>query len=294
MAFVKGNQSTEGSVKKLYCGVGSFFVVGVNPTKAEQEKIFNTTLDKEPEYCGVEEVEGKKINTVRITFLVKSDPEKNDGIEMVTNHTFFLRNEPKKGSNSGKIQVVDAYGNFAWATEEDIKNKAIPQYSNGPANIDSHYRMAWSGEEELTQFLVKYLNIPSSLKWENGVCKGFVDNLQDCECRLDNIKDYFNGNFSELKTILSFQPNNKVKLAVGVKTTEKGSFQATFTRMALNNAVSNFDKLDKTIKEVTGNSSNPVDYTGDSNQSKITTLHEYEVKATEFTTSNDTESPFEF
>ena len=290
MAFSKGNVSTEGAERKLYKGVGSFYVLGVNPTKTEQEKFFNTTIDKEPEYLGEQEVEGKKIQTVRISFVIKSDGEKHkdangEAINLITNHTFFLRNEPRKGSNSGKYQIVDAYGNFAWATEDDIKNKAIPHYSNGPANIHEGYRVAWVGEQELTEFLMKYMCIPNSLKWADGKVVGWVDNLADCECRLDKIADYFKGDFKELKTILSYQPNNKVKIAVGVKTTSEGKqYQATYTQMALNNAVSSYSKLDADIKNRMSNSQNPVDYTGDGNKSTIGELSEYVVAATNFST----------
>lgn len=298
MGFSKGNTSTESIERKLYKGVGSFFVLGVNPTKAEQEKLYGITLDKEPEYLGEQEVNGNKVKTVRISFIVKSDGEKHidvDGnpIELITNHTFFLRNEPCKGGKSGKYQIVDAYGNFAWADEETIKSGAIPQYANGPANIHSGYRIAWVGEQQLTEFLMKYMCIPSSLKWDNGAVVGWVDNLADCECRLDHIKDYFNGNFSELKTILSYQPNNKVKIAVGVKTTNEGKqLQATYTRMCLSNATSKYNGLDKDIKASTENSQNPIDYTGDGNKSPIGDLAEYVVVATSFNKPVATADPF--
>lgn len=298
MSFAKGNASTEGAERKLFKGVGSFYVLGVNPTKEEQEKFFNTTLDKEPEYLGEQEVNGNKVQTVRISFVIKSDGDKHkdvngNPIELVTNHTFFLRNEPRKGANSGKYQIVDAYGNFAWADEETIKAKRIPQYANGPANIHENYRIAYTGEQELTEFLMKYMCIPSCLKWANGSVVGWADNLVDCECRLDDIKNYFKGNFSELKTILSYQPNNKVKIAVGIKTSNDGKqFQATYTQMALNNAVSSYGKLDAEIKSRMANSQNPVDFTGDGNKSAIGELSEYVVVPTTFAEAPADDLPF--
>lgn len=293
MAFAKGNASTEGAVRKLYKGVGSFYVLGVNPNKEEQEKFFGTSSDKEPEYLG----EQDGVKNVRISFVIKSDGEKhkdNEGnpIELVTNHTFFLRNEARKGSNSGKYQIVDAYGNFAWADEETIKNKQIPQYSNGPANIHSNYRLAWVGEQQLTEFLMKYMCIPSCLKWADGKVVGWADNLEDCECRLDSIKEYFKGDFSELKTILSYQPNNKVKIPVGVKTTNDGKqYQSTYTETALNNAVKAYGKLDAEIKTRMASSSNPVDFTGDGNKSPIEDLSEYVVIPTSFESSSEVPFP---
>jgi hypothetical protein len=298
MAFSNGTKSTEGAVRKLYKGVGSFFILGVNPTKSEQEKLFNTILEKEPEYFGEAEVDGKKIKTVRISFVVKADGTKHvdaegNPIEFTTNHTFFLRNEPRKGSNSGKYQIVDAYGNFAWADEETIKAKAIPQYSNGPASIHEGYRLAYTGEQELTEFLIKYMGIPSPFKWADGRTTGWADNLSDCEARLEHIADYFKGDFSELRSIIAMQPNNKVKLAVGVKTSNDGKqYQATYTNMCLSNSASNFNKLDADIKDRTSSSANPVDYTGDNNKSMLTSLSEYVVMATTFTSEPNGAMPF--
>jgi len=298
MAFSSGNKSTEGAGRKLYKGVGSFFVLGVNPTKAEHEKLFNTTLDKDPEYLGESENDGKKIQTVRITFIVKADGNKHkdmDGnpIELTTNHTFFLRNEPMKGSQSGKFQVVDNYGNFAWADEATIEAGGIPQYSNGPANIHEGYRVAYNGEQSLTEFLMKYMCIPSSLKWVDGKVVGWVDNLSDCEARLEHISDFFKGNFTELKNILAMQPENKVKIAVGVKTSNEGKqFQATYTNMALNNAVSSYGKLDADIKARMANAQTPVDFTGDGNKTPIAELSEYVVVASTFEEQPQGDLPF--
>ena len=300
MGFSKGNNSSESVERKLYKGVGSFYVVGVNPNKQELEKIYGVTLDKEPEYLGEQESDGKKVKTVRISYCIKSDgavhvDAAGNPIELITNHTFFLRNEPNRGSESGKYQIVDAYGNFAWADEETIKAGEIPQYKNGAATIHKGYRVAYVGEQALTEFLMKYMCVPSSVKWIDGKPAGWVDNLSDCESRLDHIKDYFSGNVSELKTILSYQPNNKVKIAVGVKVAKDGrQLQATYTGMCLTNATSKYNKLDASIKASSSTSSNPIDFTGDGNKSTIGELSEYVVTPTNFNqgTPASTDNPF--
>lgn len=294
MAFSAGRESSEGASRKLYNGVASCFVLAVNPTKAEQEKIFNTTIDKDPIYISTDEKTGVK--TVRVTFVIKPDESmytSADGtpVNVPLNHTFFLRNEPNIGANSGKTQVVDEYGNFAWATNEELSTGAIPQYTNGPAGITKGYRRAYVGEKELTEFLMKYLNIPSCFKWNQGKIVGMADNLADCQARLENVAKYFTGDVSEVKNAIKLQPKNKVKIAIGVKTTDDGKqYQATFNKMALNNATRNYDKLDAEIKS---NSSNPVDYTGDGNVSKITDFCEYVVTPTNFATpAVDNADPF--
>ena len=45
-----------------------------------------------------------------------------------------------------------------------------------------------------------------------------VDELSDCECRLDEIGKYFDGNIQEIKDAIELQPNNVVRLLFGVNT----------------------------------------------------------------------------
>ena len=53
MAFASGSESKD-RVRKLYIGVAPVFVIGVNPNKAEYEKLFNRTLEDAPVYIGAE------------------------------------------------------------------------------------------------------------------------------------------------------------------------------------------------------------------------------------------------
>lgn len=274
MAFSAGKESTESGEFKRYIGVAPVKVLAVNPTKSEQEKLYNTTLDKDPEYVGNVTVNGKDVQNVRISFVVKTDEEKC-GIDMTTNVTFFLQNAPRMGSQSGKYQIIDKYGRTAWATEEDIKAKQIPVYSNGkPANIDADYRQAYVGEEELTNFIKNYLNIPNVQKYVDGEWK-LVDNPSECEARLDKIADYFKGNFAELKSIISLQPNNKIKVMFGVRTSEEGKeYQAVYTHMTLKNGVSDYSRLDKDLQEAKQNGAYST------TEFSVCPIKEYKIEAT--------------
>lgn len=290
MAFSKGNVSTEGATIKLYTGVASVFVLGVNPSKDELEKIYGRTLDKDPEYVGEADNNGTKIPQVRIDFIVKADPDKyldsdNNPLNFINKVSLFVKKEYRKGANSGKYQVIDKYGRTAWATEEDIKAKRVPQYSNGPANIDKDYRPAYVGEEELVSFIKTYLNIPSVEKWENQQVVGLIDHPEDAEAMLEHIDDYFKGDFSELKTIVSYQPNNKIKVLFGVRSTEDNKqYQTVYTRKFLKNSVNDYSKLDKDVKSTQEAGALS------SSEFECTELHEYVVNNTDF---NSTESmPF--
>ena len=257
MAISKGNASKEAQEFKRYIGVCPVFVKAVNPNKAEHEKLFNTTLEEAPVYVqDKEDNNGNSYKNVRISLVLQPDVEKI-GFEMpLVTMPLFITNQKQFGANSGKYQVVDKYGRFAWATEEEISAKEIPTYSNGKkANISNDYRIAYVGEEDLTNFIRVFLCIPSITKWDNNE-KCMVPNTdvkpEECECRLDveSIEKFFKGDFSEIKEILGFQPNNKIKVCLGVRTDMNSNklFQSVYTKKFMSNASTNYDSLDKALQ----------------------------------------------
>lgn len=249
MAFAKGQESTEGSIVKRYVGVAPCFIQAVNPNRKEMEALYNTTLEKDPEYLSAFELDGVNIPSVRIDFIVKTDPEKSNGIEMQSKVAFFLRKEYRYNRDKSKVQVIDKYGRTAWVTIAEAQAHQIPVYSTGPANLDVDYRPCYVGEEELTNFIKAYLNIPNVMKYVNNSWK-MVDNPQDCEARLERIDSYFNEDFSELKEVINLQPNNKVKLLFGVRTNDEGKmYQSVYTQMPLKNGVTDYSKLSKDLED---------------------------------------------
>ena len=287
MAFAKGSESTEGSVVKKYVGVASVYVVGVNPNKAELEKLYNTQIENEPEYLSEVEVgeDKHKVKNVRIDFIVKTVPEKCNGIEFTTKLALFVRNEYRFNKDKSKVQIIDKYGRTAWVTVEQAKAHEIPVYKNGPANIDKDYRPAFVGEEELTNFIKTYLNIPNVMKYVNNTWV-MNDNPEDSEARLESIAEYFKGNFKELRDVIALQPNNKVKLLFGVRNTDDGKqYQAVYNQMFLRNNTTDYSKLDADLQERKNNGAYPTTefFVGD--------LKEYTVEATNFNTTPN-EAPF--
>lgn len=287
MAFAKGSESTEGSVVKKYVGVAPVYVVGVNPSKAELEKLYNTQIENEPEYLSEVEVgeDKHKVKNVRIDFIVKTVPEKCNGIEFITKLALFVRNEYRFNKDKSKVQIIDKYGRTAWVTVEQAKAHEIPVYKNGPANIDKDYRPAFVGEEELTNFIKTYLNIPNVMKYVNNTWV-MNDNPEDSEARLESIAEYFKGNFKELRDVIALQPNNKVKLLFGVRNTDDGKqYQAVYNQMFLRNNTTDYSKLDADLQERKNNGAYPTTefFVGD--------LKEYTVEATNFNTT-PSETPF--
>lgn len=300
MAIARGNESKEAPEFKRYIGVAPVFIQAINPDKKEHEALFNTTLEEAPKYVETkEDKDGKSYKNARIQIVFKPDTEKI-GFEMpLVTMALFLQDTPRVGVDSGKTQVIDKYGRTAWATPEDLETHRIPVYANGPADIDKDYRPAYVGEEELMEFVKAYLCIPSITVWDNET-KKMVPNPkvkpEECECRFDSLDKVFKGDFTEIKDALGFQPLNKVKILLGVRTdAETGRlYQSVYTRKFLRNSTTNYNSLDKSVQE-------SINYALAHNKTvnteyDVAPVHEYVVTPTKFTpTESDaptSEMPF--
>lgn len=280
MAVAAGRESTEGSAVKRYIGVAPVFVLTVNPSKEELEKIYGVEIEKDPEYLGEMEVgdDKHKVPNLRFDFIVKTDAAKC-GIEFTTKVALFLRNEVRYNKDKTKCQVIDKYGRTTWVTPEQLKGHVIPLDKNGnPLQIDADYRPAYEGEENLTNFIKAYLNIPNPMSYVNGK---WVENpkvkAEECECRLEHISDYFKGDISEIKSITTFQPNNKVKILFGVRNTDDNKqYQAAYVDMFLKNNVTDYSKLDAHMQDRKSHGAYP------HTEFKVEDLKEYNVEATDF------------
>lgn len=250
----KTQESKEVQEFKKYIGVGSSHVVAVCPSKKELEAIYGTEQTNDPEYV-VDTDNGKE---VRVVFIVKTDPEQNNGIEIINRLMFTLRATPAYNKDQTKVQVLDGFGNSSWANIEDAKaGKKLLSAEGKELKIDTKYRMACAGEADLVSFLKTYLCVPDAFEYKNGswVKKA---NEKDYLFGLEHVKDYFKGDFTELREALKIQPNNKVKLLYGVRTadTENGTrqYQAVASRADLilpNNAgVNSIAKLEKRLADI--------------------------------------------
>lgn len=281
MAVKVGKESVEGSFK-MYKGMAAFNIVAVNPTKAELEALTGRELENEPEYVGKTD-EGKE--QVRVVFYGKTAPDAklNNGIELLIPISFMLTKDYRVGQTSGKYQIIDKFGRTAWATKEEVQSKAIPQYTSGPANISADYRLAWQGEELLTDFLIQWLNIPGPAVYKGKVWV-MKENTDDSEVSLD-MAALFKGDVKELKELVTLAADYTVKGAVGIRTVdnENGTrqYQAIFTRKFAKNAVTDYSKIDAAITEFQNAGGAP------STEFSTQPLHENVVEATTFTPAAD-------
>lgn len=286
MAFATGKESTEGVAVKRYMGVAPVFVLAVNPNKVELEKLYDTELEKAPEYVGEAEIgqEGnkKKVPQVRLDFIVQTDADKCSGIEMKTKISFFIKKEWRYNRDETKVQVINKYGETTWLPIENAKNGTVPETLSWFEPAD--FRPAYIGEEELTAFIKAYLNIPNkSFRKKDGSVVELKDK-SEAEARLDKIADYFKGDFSELRNVIALQPKNKVKCMFGVRTTDDNKqYQAVYTQKFLKNNVTDYSKLDEELQERKANGAYP------DTEFSICDLKEYSVEATEFSAQKDDE-----
>ena len=264
---IKANASSQGGTGfKKYLGVGSFRVMGVNPTKEEMEKFYGRETSKVPEYLkDKQDKEGKPYKQLMVKFLLQADdPEhiSKDNKEtrktnavlkapLKTSISFFLDSRYYYSHKDGidKVQVIDKYGRTAWVTIDQCKNHQIPVYANGPAKIDAGYRPAFRGEEGLTKFILNYLNV-TPLENYNSNTGVWVTNPhpEDCEGNLDRIKDYFKGDISELKGYCTLMPSNCVKLLVGIKTDDQGKpYNVVYNNLSMRNGARSYTKFKDSI-----------------------------------------------
>ena len=224
----KTQESTEAQEFKRYVGVGSSYVVGVNPEKGELDHLMGFASTNEPEYV-VDTDEGKE---ARVTFIVRTDPEQCNGIEITNRLVFQLRSTPAYNRDKTRVQVIDNYGNSTWAPVDDAKaHKKLLSAEGKELKIDTDYRIACVGEADLVGFLKTYLCVQDVFQYINGSWTK-KENADDYKFGLDNIKDYFKGDFSEIKHAIKLQPNNKVKLLYGVRTTEDNKQYQTIAKRA--------------------------------------------------------------
>lgn len=280
LAIGNTQESTETQEFKKYIGVGSSFVVAVNPTKKELETIFEHEIANDPEYV-VDTDNGKE---ARITFVVKTDPEICNGIEIINRVMFTLRNAPAYNKSGDKVQVIDKYGNVTWANTDDAKaGKKLLDRNGNPLKIDDNYRMACVGEADLIGFLKPYLCVGDVFNYVNGTWVK-KENDADFVFGLEHIKDYFTGDFSEVKEAIALQPNNKVKLLYGVRTTDEGKqYQTVATRngMVLHNSAGSkaLERLEKELARTKENGGYAT------TEFEVKELSEYTVSATNLETA---------
>ena len=279
MAFSHGKTAVEANNLTRYKGIGQVQIIAVNPTREEWNKIFNTDTKMDPiSYTGSMVIADREVETVRITFIVKTVPIKCNGVDATIPISFFLRKQYVTNGDNTKIAVIDSFGRTAWVTKEQLQNREIPIYSNGPAKIANDYRPYFRGENDLTAFIRAYLAI-DDIDYYNAIEQRWEQqkDTDACKGRLDNVANYFKGDISEIKDIIAYQPDNTVKVVFGIRHDDNNDYQTFFPEAFLKynrKSTNNISKLiadaqdrgsypdtDFSVEMIKGITSEPTDFT---------------------------------
>lgn len=238
--------ATESVDYKKYIGVASINVLCVNPDNAKLKMYgWNISDDaEEPKYVITKERDGKLVNSTRIRLLVQiQDLEDKPIIPL----DFWIGPEISQSADGQKGKVIDDYGRTAWGTREEIKARQIPQYKSGPASISSNYRLCHRGEEELVTFIFKYLNI-TPLQVFSRSTNGYEDTKNPGKFAFDNWQRLCDGDVKELEGYLRLQPQNQVKVMLGIRTNDENRSYQTFINTRF---LGNASKPDRNTGEYT-------------------------------------------
>jgi hypothetical protein len=119
------------------------------------------------------------------------------------------------------------YAQTAWATKADIQGKKVPQYTNGPARINLPYKMCHRGEDTLTIFLHRLLNVTALTEW-NKATNSYEPTKNPGRICFDNWSQIAEGNTREIAEMISTRPDNAVMVILGVQTTPDNKTYQTF------------------------------------------------------------------
>ena len=213
---------------KKYIGVASVNIVAVNPNNETLRKFgWNLPEDaEEPNYISTrQDANGKTVTSACIRLLAQiQDFDEKPIISL----NFWVRPEMLVNKEGTKCKIIDQYGRTAWATKEEVSKKEVPTYSNGnKANISAPYKMCHMGEEELVSFLLKYLNV-TPFQMFDRVKNSWVPTKNPGKLTIDDWKGLCNANVKEIVEYLACQPDNRVKVILGVRSSEDNKTYQTF------------------------------------------------------------------
>lgn len=256
----------------FYVGYDSFVVLAINPTKEELAKIYGTTADRLKDQVYInesaqvinakgEETQGREVS-IKIYVKCVNQVNNKDFINCIK---FKVKEGIFIGQQTGKHQVIDDYGQTAWVTEEEFKNKVIPVFSNGSKANIGKYRHTYRGEAELVTFIRNWLGFPdpiiregydpntkrfASIKWREG------EALEACEFSFEiaEWKEIFKGNFKILQDLLKGHEAFQFKGFTGISSKDNQDFQV-MSRITLRNDAST-NQIKKASTEIINSNAN--------------------------------------
>lgn len=272
MAVKTSNEATSSTIKEFrnFTGVIPYKVVAINPSLMELTTLGVNYLKNEPVYLKSFENNGNKSEKVQIDFWVKSLDSKEvpEGLDLTVPLSFLIDKESWIGQNTGKSQFVNKYGRTAWGN-------SIEDLNNNEYFINEGTRVAHKGEEELYKFLFAWLNMTYDTK----------NKVYD-ECILD-IDKIVNGDFSELRSLVSIGKPYVVKVLTGLRPSEQEDGTVRYFPILYNKY---FLKHNQTKTDALQNFVNKDDYTSFSTE-KRPVIYTYDITEYSKPSPDTTEKP---
>lgn len=278
MAFAEGKSFDEITEYKHYIGVAPSKVIAINPDRKKLQQMYNRNIETEPEYIHTEQ----GIQMCRMDIYMNTDTNLCD-IDLMYKITLFLRNEAKMNKDLTKVQVINEYGDTTWLNVEDYKSGNYPESQSW---FDfSNIRTACPGEEELTQFIKTYLDIPNKTYRDRNTGTFVpIKNVNDAKARIDNFDKLFKGDKSIIQNEIDKRPGNRIKCIIGIKTDAKNRlWHDVFTKKFIRVSTRDYSYYQKTISNTQAQGLFP------NTVFELCDLKEYKIEASDF--SNN--SPFD-
>lgn len=221
----RSNESFESNIQR-YTGVASVSILAINPNNDKLRQFgWQIASDApEPVYASITQRNGKDVNTGRVRLLVQIQDLEDKPVIPID---FWCHSSYEINNSGDKCRVMDDYVRTAWATKNDIKMKRVPQYTNGPASISTPYHMCHEGEEILASFLAKYLNVTPYQIFDRNK-NAYVNSKNPGRVILDYWDDLTKGNITKFAEDIALQPDNRVKIILGVRRTDDNKTYQTF------------------------------------------------------------------
>ena len=160
-------------------------VVAINPTATEIEKLGFNKPAEEPVYTSEDETTHTPQARIEFWFKIKVNGE-----DKYIRKNIFIKKQSAKTKDTLRTQIIDKYGNTCWLTKEQFDNKQQPDYGR---LVGTEWRVAYQGEEALTDIIRNWLNIPVSFQWDKTQSK-YVNKenaeLENAELRIETIADF--------------------------------------------------------------------------------------------------------
>lgn len=300
MAFAKRQDVKDTPVFPKYIGATLAHLEAINPSQEELSKLLGRDAAVPQSYSSevdVANIDGstKKGKQVLLNFWFSvPNPETGEDVpeKLFVNHTVFLKGGVKLNGDKTKIQIVDPYGRFAWATIEEFKGNVVPQYKDKktgmmiPAGISKTYRAALDGEESLIAVVKALLGLNQPIEKVGNSFRNLTDEELAqradefaCGFEPEEIRRILDGHIGTIREAVN--DRNEVKIFLGVSHKQNGDYQTTY-RTVFKKNFNNYSKIEAELNDAKARGYEVAEFL--INGRIPDALIRYEVKATDLTT----------